>query len=984
MQAYFVGGFAVLLALLWQVGFLQALFSTLWNCFVGVLGIFSGVMLYLLSGKQRIPTTPKPSRKVEIVSRFLAKLTQSQTHKPYKHRTVVSRPVDKTIQEVFDLFIRDFCLSWFRDLGKDEAAFVDLLTEELWVVTANVVERLKCVDTVKFLSNDVVEILSRHFQQLRLADTRTFADNALPFVLHPCLKSRAEELDYLRKASEVLLYCLLPPKISRCTTMRYLLREILAYSVFQPLADKICDPDYINETLLVHLEAKEALTAQHKQGYAYAETYEDFIKMISTSNSVEALKQIRYHIIAEIMQATTINNLKGIDQFGQDDKQGKALKKDAQLRARNLKLYIKQCTVAKSQCERRIKLLGGPDYTNHGATETKQAGQEKAKPAQKAAKTQAKVLSFTEVMDNSLARSFFMLFLQNKTGSKNMLSFWMAVENLKLVKHTELHKSAQEIYQVYVAPSSDKSVMLDTTLVRGMEQYLYGTYGLQAFFEAQKKVFNSLEERFYRKFVLSEEYSMFICQTEAEMDDLRAQKRHEDELEFNWNDDVDTTDDDVEGDESDGIPKLGRKPNTVDERSDAIVNKLDVLDQRLASKTQQLELVRRSYGAEVQEMEQLERDIEKLKIERMQLEFHVERTDQWCKNLGNWKIEIPSVEWNPDSERLSVPVYAIVVHSAGDAERKESTDGDADVNSEGWVITRRFKDFETLHVKLKECCAWLTRDLPVPAKKWYKSIDEEFLEKSRKALEEYLQTLLADEKLCLSEELYSFLSPSPEHLKKQSEPTKKGFSLLSVLKSLPFDIIPAEEVDEETGLDQEDSATRKDSIAEPFYGLIGEIFELKGVFKWLRRTLIAFVQVTFGGTINKEIHRMVEWLVSESMVTYYIHLFRDSMWPGGELAKPVEHRSEAEKIATSKKARQKLLKNIPEVLQNLVGKKNSKLGTIKVFEAFQDIRVTKHLFYVIFELILFTLCPEVVSEEIQQRARTVQNAQSAFPTVNSN
>ena len=131
----------------------------------------------------------------------------------------------------------------------------------------------------------------------------------------------------------------------------------------------------------------------------------------------------RYHIIAEIMQATTINNLKGIDQFRQDDKQGKALKKDAQLRARNLKLYIKQCTVAKSQCERRIKLLGGPDYTNHGAAETKQAGQEKTKTAQKAAKTQAKVLSFTEVMDNSLARSFFMLFLQNKTGSKNMLRY---------------------------------------------------------------------------------------------------------------------------------------------------------------------------------------------------------------------------------------------------------------------------------------------------------------------------------------------------------------------------------------------------------------------------------------------------------------------------------------------------------------------------------------------------------------------------------
>jgi len=126
------------------------------------------------------------------------------------------------------------------------------------------------------------------------------------------------------------------------------------------------------------------------------------------------------------MQATTINNLKGIDQFGQDDKQGKVMKKDAQLRARDLKRYINQCTVAKSQCERRIKLLGGPDYTNNGAADGKQTavGQENVKSVQKAAKqSKAKVLTFIEVMDNSLARSFFMLFLQNKTGSKNMLRF---------------------------------------------------------------------------------------------------------------------------------------------------------------------------------------------------------------------------------------------------------------------------------------------------------------------------------------------------------------------------------------------------------------------------------------------------------------------------------------------------------------------------------------------------------------------------------
>lgn len=32
------------------------------------------------------------------------------------------------------------------------------------------------------------------------------------------------------------------------------------------------------------------------------------------------------------------------------------------LRARNVKRYINQLTVAKKQCEKRIRLLGGPAY----------------------------------------------------------------------------------------------------------------------------------------------------------------------------------------------------------------------------------------------------------------------------------------------------------------------------------------------------------------------------------------------------------------------------------------------------------------------------------------------------------------------------------------------------------------------------------------------------------------------------------------------
>jgi sorting nexin-25 len=53
-----------------------------------------------------------------------------------------------------------------------------------------------------------------------------------------------------------------------------------------------------------------------------------------------------------------------------------------------------------------------------------------------------------------------------------------------------------------------------------------------------------------------------------------------------------------------------------------------------------------------------------------------------------------------------------------------------------------------------------------------------------------------------------------------------------------------------TGTDNYLNAS-KDAIAEPLYTLLGEVFDLRGVFRWLRRSLITFVQITYGRTINR-------------------------------------------------------------------------------------------------------------------------------------
>ncbi len=65
-----------------------------------------------------------------------------------------------------------------------------------------------------------------------------------------------------------------------------------------------------------------------------------------------------------------------------------------------------------------------------------------------------------------------------------------------------------------------------------------GKGGSDYFFEAQKIVYQRMEEKFYRDFVLSRDYMEYICQSESAMDELRAHlpEGEDESLTLNWND----------------------------------------------------------------------------------------------------------------------------------------------------------------------------------------------------------------------------------------------------------------------------------------------------------------------------------------------------------------------------------------------------------------------------------------------------------------
>ena len=55
-----------------------------------------------------------------------------------------------------------------------------------------------------------------------------------------------------------------------------------------------------------------------------------------------------------------------------------------------------------------------------------------------------------------------------------------------------------------------------------------------------------------------------------------------------------------------------------------------------------------------------------------------------------------------------------------------------------------------------------------------------------------------------------------------------------------------------SGMSTQDPNPARDVIAENIYGLIGEVFDMRGVFKWVRKSLMTFVQITYGSTINRK------------------------------------------------------------------------------------------------------------------------------------
>ncbi|KAM6324222.1 sorting nexin-14 isoform 1-T1 [Aegotheles albertisi] len=183
-----------------------------------------------------------------------------ENYQPWLDLKVPSK-VDASLSEVLELVLENFIYPWYRNITDDESS-VDELRGTLRFFASVLVRRIHKVDiptvvTKKMLKAAMkhIEVIAKARQKVRNAEfLQQAALEEYGPELHVALRSRRDELHYLRKLTELLFPYILPPKATECRSLALLIREILPGSVFLPSMDFLADPDTVNHLLLIFID----------------------------------------------------------------------------------------------------------------------------------------------------------------------------------------------------------------------------------------------------------------------------------------------------------------------------------------------------------------------------------------------------------------------------------------------------------------------------------------------------------------------------------------------------------------------------------------------------------------------------------------------------------------------------------------------------------------------------------------------------------
>lgn len=927
----------VLVGLLLAYCFTPYLFYSLLCCLAVVSGFGIAFMreFYKIRGANTFASVPRTEIEVLLNGMKLYPKARPQC-------VLLSANFDSKLQEIIDLTLKHHVIQFYNaSIGQDQENYFRGIMPEVWSCLQALHESVSRLDVIKLLTQEAIQCLREHHQTIQAQSAANKFESSFHFhpdlEKFPYLQNADTELDFLRQLSDVLLCTFLPKNLLNCTASRVLIREYLACQVFQPVIEQICDPDYINRKLLAYLSRRETTAKSAQNNYGIATTYQGFMKYLRDCNDPEELKHMRELIITDIMQAKAVHKMKQLHSKGIHESQFPipipAQKAEMLMSRTDLPKYIKQLGLAKEACERLIMKLSGEDYSF----------QEQSTISQ---------IPFEYIMTNEKGRTYLLQFLEKRHC--HLLYCWMIIEDLKSCRENERHDKVIQIFIQFLSPTAESYIDSPADIVRSIEKYLEGSEkDFTALCELQEYIFTEIHGKYYYSFLNSDEYN-----------ELKKQISNE-------------------GPVVNSMLSVNQFPASTNSKDDDNQHrkKLKQLKKQHEEKTEEMvTLTSERSAALAQRKKLLEKDLGNLSNEISQIEHYLEHTDQYFGTIGEWIVKVHSVDIEEANSKD--PLFILLVQhfesiqddthqrlqrqnstssddfeivsgqSPSNRERLFSSSPNSDTTDglqrmrDGWVVGRRFSEFEELHVKIAPLCKHQLKKFPtlkrlsiLPSFGDSKEQLYRQWEAFREQLQDYMNSVTASPLVMESEYMFNFLSSASDSFRKSNEILEAKKSVLGSL--LHF------------------GETKPDALVEPFYMLFIEVFELENFTGKVRTQLIDLIQFTFGVSISQKVQETVSWMVSEPMLIYYLESYREAVWPGGDASTSTVTRSDEKKAETKQQAREKLLKNISIVMQTLISKGKCKVGLIKMFDAFQDSRANKQLFYSILEVFMCALIPEL-------------------------
>lgn len=555
---------------------------------------------------------------------------------------------------------------------------------------------MRKVDAAKVLAVDLVSKITNHLEKIRMM--RENSDLSFK-TTSSYLMNDEKEIEFLKKISEIVVILLLPRGYS-IVPLKNLLCEIIAFKVFHSNIKMITNPDYINQRIVEGIQSKLASIALSRRSFEYGTSFQDFLRIINSSISIDELLQIRASIINDLMQATTTQNLQRAKGIDIESGSTAGIKRSDINAALKLKKYIQQLSFAKSQSEKSLSKLGWVGSSSNDLN-----------------------LSLQDILSTVVGRKYFIIFLESLNAG-NLVGFFTSIEELRTTPKSNIHQLGAEIYYAYIRPSFE--IKLEKHEQKKVESFLLGDEANhEVFFDIQRNVLTLLELKYYQPFILSDEYKKLKnSMTTEDISNISMNS-----LKTNF--DVNATEEETE-DYDTGMDLTNH--------STYAKNKLEQLQERLKNKKNAYEALKGSVKPDSQVLTIIEKEIENLKNEKRLLEAHLLRTETWADNLGKWRATVESVEIPEDKDTPEFLIVVQVDEMPKEAKEDEVYEQDGNIST-GWVVLRTLDDFHELHKKIRPLCAQL-KSLDLPSNNtfilFFGKNDKGSLDKAKSQIQRYL------------------------------------------------------------------------------------------------------------------------------------------------------------------------------------------------------------------------------------------------------